>query len=88
MKILLGGATGAIGRRLVPLLVAGGHHVVGTTRTPGKLDMLRSAGAEAILMDGLDGHEVIKAVMTSRPDVIVHQMTALASMRSLKKFDD
>jgi nucleoside-diphosphate-sugar epimerase len=88
MKILLAGATGAIGKRLVPLLVAGGHHVVATSRTPAKLNYLRSAGAEPILMDGLDGEEVIKAVMSSRPDVIVHQMTALASMRSLKKFDD
>jgi len=87
MKILVAGATGAVGRRLVPLLVAGGHHVVATTRTSGKLSTVRAMGAEPILMDGLNGEEVIKAVVSSRPDVIVHQMTALASMRSLKKFD-
>ena len=88
MKILVAGATGAVGRRLVPLLVAGGHRVVATTRTPDKLNNLRSMGAEPVLMDGLDREEVIKAVTSSRPDVIVHQMTALASMRSLKKFDE
>jgi nucleoside-diphosphate-sugar epimerase len=67
--------------------VAGGHHVVATTRTADKLNSLRSMGAEAVLMDGLDREEVVKAVVSSRPDVIVHQMTALASMRSLKNLD-
>ena len=76
MKILVAGATGVVGRRLVPLLVAGGHHVVATTRTPGKLNNLRSMGAEAVLMDGLDRDEVVKAVMSSRPDVIVHRQLA------------
>jgi 2-alkyl-3-oxoalkanoate reductase len=88
MKILVAGATGAIGRRLVPLLVAGGHHVIATTRTPDKMNGLRSEGAQPAVMDGLDGESVMKTVLSSRPDVIVHQMTALASMRSLKKFDD
>ena len=88
MKILVAGATGAIGRRLVPLLIDGGHHVVAATRTPDKLNGLRSAGAEPVLMDGLDRESVMKAVTTARPDVIVHQMTALASMRNLKNFDD
>ena len=88
MKIFLAGASGAVGRRLVPLLVAGGHHVVATTRTPDKLNGLRSTGAEPVLMDGLDRESVMKAVVSARPDVIVHQMTALASMRNLKKFDD
>ena len=88
MKILVAGATGAVGRRLVPLLVAGGHHVVATTRTPDKLNWLRSEGAEPVIMDGLDKESVTRAVASSHPDVIVHQMTALASMRSLKSFDD
>ena len=88
MKILVAGATGAVGKRLVPLLVAGGHHVIATTRTPDKVNRLRSEGAEPAVMDGLDSESVMKTVVASRPDVIVHQMTALASMRSLKKFDD
>jgi nucleoside-diphosphate-sugar epimerase len=88
MKIFVAGATGAVGKRLVPLLVAGGHHVVATTRTPDKLKGLGGDGAEPVLMNGLDRESVIKAVVSARPDVIVHQMTALASMRSLKRFDD
>jgi nucleoside-diphosphate-sugar epimerase len=88
MKIFLAGATGVVGRRLVPLLVAGGHDVVATTRTPGKIATLRAAGADALLVDGLDKEAVMKAVASSRPDVIVHQMTALASIRNLKKFDE
>jgi nucleoside-diphosphate-sugar epimerase len=88
MKILVAGATGAVGKRLVPLLVAAGHHVVATTRTPDKLNGLRAKGAEAVVMDGLDRDGVMKTIVSSRPDVIVHQMTALASMRSLKRFDD
>jgi nucleoside-diphosphate-sugar epimerase len=88
MRIFLAGATGAIGGRLVPLLVAGGHHVIATTRTPEKLERLRAQGAEPVVVDGLDRDAVIKAVVSSHPDAIVHQMTALASMRSLKHFDD
>ena len=88
MRILLAGATGAIGGQLVPLLVAGGHHIIATTRTPEKLERLRAQGTEPVVVDGLDRDAVMKTVVSSKPDVIVHQMTALASMRSLKHFDD
>ena len=88
MTIFVAGATGAIGKRLVPLLVAGGHRVVGTTRTLAKIDELRTRGAEPVVVDGLNGDAVMKCVLSARPDVIVHQMTALASMRSFKNFDD
>jgi uncharacterized protein YbjT (DUF2867 family) len=54
MKIFVAGATGALGRRLVPLLVANGHTVVGTTRTPGKAEALRAAGATPVVLDALD----------------------------------
>jgi len=87
MKIFVAGASGAIGKRLVPPLVAAGHRVVATTRTPAKLKRLRGAGAEAVLMDGLDRDAVMKAVVAARPDAVVHQMTALASLKSLKNFD-
>jgi nucleoside-diphosphate-sugar epimerase len=87
MKIFVAGATGAIGKRLVPLLVSRGHQVVATTRTAAKAEMLRDLGAETRILDGLDSDAVMKAVMSSRPDAIVHEMTALASMRSLKNFD-
>jgi nucleoside-diphosphate-sugar epimerase len=88
MKIFVAGATGAIGKRLVPLLVASGHQVVGSTRTSSKTDALRSQGVEPVVVDGLNRDAVMKAVISSHPDVIVHQMTALASMRSLKNFDE
>lgn len=87
MKIFLAGATGAIGRRLVPLLASGGHQVVAATRTRSKIDGLRAAGAEPVLVDGLDRDAVMQAIGSARPDTIVHQMTALASMRTLKNFD-
>jgi nucleoside-diphosphate-sugar epimerase len=81
------GATGAIGKRLAPLLVADGHHVVATTPTASKMQALRSQGAEPVIMDGLNKDAVMDIVISSRPEVIVHQMTALASMRSLRNFD-
>jgi len=88
MKILVAGGIGAVGKRLIPLLVARGHSVVATTRSSSKLEDLRRAGAEGIALDGLKRDAVIRAVDAARPEVIVHQMTALASMKSLKKFDD
>ncbi len=88
MKIFLAGATGAVGKRLVPMLVAGGHQVFATTRTKDKVELLRAQGAEAVVVDGLDRDGLMKAVMAARPDAIVHHMTALASMKSLKRFDD
>ena len=87
MKIFLAGATGAIGRRLVPLLVRDGHSIVATTRHSGKLDSLRAAGTEPIVLDALDRDAVMKAVLDARPDVIVHQLTALTGVRNFKKVD-
>jgi nucleoside-diphosphate-sugar epimerase len=87
MTIFLAGATGAVGQRLVPLLIAGGHRVIATTRTPAKLERLRAQRAEPVVVDGLDRDAVVKEVASAQPDAIVHQMTALASMRSLKRFD-
>jgi len=87
MRIFLAGATGAIGSRLVPRLVAAGHHVTGTTRTPAKAAGLRAAGAEPVVVDALDREAVVAAVEAARPDAIVHQLTALAGMSSLRDFD-
>src|SRR5580693_6628824 len=86
MRIFVTGATGALGRHLVPGLVAG-HEVTATTRTPGNVAQLREAGAEPVILDGLDREAVITAVQAAAPEVIVHQMTALAGMRSLRKPD-
>jgi|HubBroStandDraft_6_1064221.scaffolds.fasta_scaffold73577_3 nucleoside-diphosphate-sugar epimerase len=87
MKIFIAGASGAVGRRLVPLLVADGHRVTATTRTREKLPGLRALGANAVLVDGLDKEAVVRAVLAATPEAIVHQMTALASVRNLKNFD-
>jgi nucleoside-diphosphate-sugar epimerase len=87
MRVFVTGATGALGRHLVPRLVAAGHEVTATTRTPGKVARLREAGAEPVVLDGLDREAVITAVLAAAPEVILHQMTALASMRSLRHPD-
>jgi nucleoside-diphosphate-sugar epimerase len=87
MRVFVTGATGALGRHLVPGLVAAGHEVTATTRTPGKVAQLRAAGAEPVVVDGLDREAVIAAVRAAAPEVIVHQMTALAGLRSLRNPD-
>ncbi|WP_026877671.1 NAD-dependent epimerase/dehydratase family protein [Jiangella gansuensis] len=79
MRVFLAGATGAVGRSLIPILVAAGHEVVGTTRSPGKLAQLTAAGAEGVVVDGLDADAVRQEVRAAAPDVIVQQQTALAS---------
>jgi 2-alkyl-3-oxoalkanoate reductase len=87
MRIFLAGATGALGSRLVPLLVDAGHEVTGMTRTPAKTDRLRAAGAEPVVADGLDRDAVVAAVTAARPDVVVHQLTALSDLSSMRDFD-
>ena len=82
MRVFVTGATGALGRYLVPGLIAAGHQVTATTRTPGKAARLREAGAEPVVLDGLDREAVIAAVQAAGPEVIVHQMTALAGLGS------
>jgi 2-alkyl-3-oxoalkanoate reductase len=88
MRVLVAGGGGAIGSRLLPQLIAPGHDVVATTRSAGKMAGVRALGAEPVVMDGLDAGSVGEAVARSEPDVIVHQMTALAGIDDLKHFDD
>jgi 2-alkyl-3-oxoalkanoate reductase len=88
MRIFVAGATGALGRRLVPLLVANGHSVVGTTRTPGKADALRAAGVTPVVLDALDRDAVIDALTRAEPEVVVDQLTALAGFSDFRKLDD
>jgi 2-alkyl-3-oxoalkanoate reductase len=87
MRVFVTGATGAVGGHLVPGLVAAGHEVTASTRTPGKVAGLRAAGAQPVILDGLDRAAVIAAVRAAAPDVIVHEMTALAAMRNLRNMD-
>jgi nucleoside-diphosphate-sugar epimerase len=88
MRVFVAGAGGAIGRRLVPQLIARGHDVVATTTSEGKTGALRALGADAIVMDGLDAGSVGEAVARTEPDAIVHQMTSLRSELDLRRFDD
>jgi 2-alkyl-3-oxoalkanoate reductase len=87
MRVFVTGATGALGQHLVPGLVAAGHEVTATTRTPGKAERLRAAGATPVVLDGLDRAAVIATVRAAGPEVIVHEMTALADMRGLRNPD-
>jgi 2-alkyl-3-oxoalkanoate reductase len=88
MRIFIVGATGAIGRRLVPLLVANAHAVLGTTRTLGRADSLRDAGASPVVLDALDRDAVREALIRAEPDVVVHQATALAGFTDFRRFDE
>ena len=88
MRVFVAGATGAIGRRLVLLLIERGHEVTAMTRTEAKVAGLRAAGAAPVVADGLDADAVMRAVSAARPEVIVHEMTALSSMgANLRRFD-
>jgi nucleoside-diphosphate-sugar epimerase len=78
MRVFVAGGSGVLGRRLVPQLVARGHQVTASTTSAAKLDLIAAAGAEGVVMDGLDGAAVGEAVALARPDVIVHQMTAIS----------
>jgi nucleoside-diphosphate-sugar epimerase len=77
MRIFLAGATGAIGKQLVPRLVAAGHEVVGMTRSESKQDALREMGAIPAVADALDAEQVADAVAEAQPEVIVHQLTSI-----------
>lgn len=87
MRIFVAGATGAVGQHLVPGLVAAGHAVTATTRSADKAGRLRAQGATPVVVDGLDRPGVLAAVKQARPDAIIHQMTALATMKSFRRFD-
>lgn len=87
MKVFVAGATGAVGKRLVPLLVARGYDVVGMTTSEAKSGALRAMGATGVVANGLDRDAVLDAVTLAEPDVIIHQMTGLTGVASLKEFD-
>ncbi|NKZ06983.1 NAD-dependent epimerase/dehydratase family protein [Actinomadura latina] len=78
MRVFVAGGTGVLGRRLVPQLVERGHQVTATATSEAKLGMLKDMGADGVVMDGLDAASVSEAVRAARPDVIVHQMTAIS----------
>ena len=85
MKVFVAGATGALGRALVPQLVTAGHEVVGMTRSASKQDLVRSLGARPVVADALDPDAVAQAVASAEPEVIVHQLTALSGKMSARE---
>ena len=87
MRVFLAGATGVMGRSMVPQLVSAGHQVTGTTRSRDKFELLREWGADPVVVDGLDAAAVGEAVAAAEPDVIIHQMTALSGSSDLRRFD-
>ena len=87
MRVFVAGATGAIGRQLVPRLVAAGHEVHGMTRSESKRALLSELGAVAVVADARDADQVAEAVGRARPDVIVHQLTALAGVERYAERD-
>lgn len=87
MRVFVAGATGALGRRLVPMLVASGHEVIGMTRTHAKRDLVRSLGARPVVADALDPEAVGRVISETEPEVIVHQLTALPGSLDPRRFD-
>jgi nucleoside-diphosphate-sugar epimerase len=87
MRVFVAGASGAVGRRLVPMLVARGYQVIGTTTSEKNAETIRALGAEPVVVDGLDASGIGEAVARSEPDAIIHQMTALSSTPDFKHFD-
>lgn len=87
MRVFLAGATGAIGRRLVPLLLAEGHEVTGMTRSPERAEQLRAAGAEPVVADAFDPGGLAEAVAGARPDAVIHQLTSIPTRIDPRKME-
>ena len=87
MRVFVAGATGVIGRQLVPQLVEAGHTVVGSTRSSGKAGWLADAGATPAVLDPLDHAQVMRAVRRAEPDAVIHELTALRGQADLRRFD-
>jgi nucleoside-diphosphate-sugar epimerase len=88
MNIFVAGATGTVGNRLLPMLLQHGHVVTALTRSPQKAEAVRAIGARPVIADGLDGDAIRGAVAEARPEIIIHQMSGLSGVNTLKNFDD
>jgi nucleoside-diphosphate-sugar epimerase len=89
MKIFVAGASGVLGRQLVPLLADAGHEVVGSSTSSQKLETLRALGAHPVVLDVLDAEAVGRAISEAEPEVVVHEATALSGIGgSFRKFDE
>jgi nucleoside-diphosphate-sugar epimerase len=87
MNILLAGGTGAIGKRLIPLLTGQGHRVSATTRSEAKRPLLEQQGAHPVVVDVLDSAALTRAVMHAEPEVVIHQLSGLTGAADIKHFD-
>jgi nucleoside-diphosphate-sugar epimerase len=87
MKVFLAGGSGAVGRRLIPKLIAAGHDVTASTRSTAKTGEIAAIGATPVLLDALDRGAVMQAVVRAEPEVVIHQLTALAGATDFKHFD-
>jgi nucleoside-diphosphate-sugar epimerase len=87
MRVFVAGAGGAVGKRLVPMLVARGHQVTGTTSHKKATEAIRRLGAEPVVVDGLDAVGIGEAVARAEPDAIIHEMTALSGAPDFRDFD-
>jgi nucleoside-diphosphate-sugar epimerase len=87
VRVFLAGAAGAIGRPLVPLLLAAGHEVTGTTRSRQRAEAIRAAGASAAVVDALDANALRDAVTQAAPEVVIHQLTSLPARFNPRKAD-
>jgi nucleoside-diphosphate-sugar epimerase len=87
MRIFVAGASGALGRQLVPRLVANGHQVTGMTRSGSKADAVRELGATPVAADALNPDDISRAVAEANPEVIVHELTALSGKLDMRHFD-
>jgi nucleoside-diphosphate-sugar epimerase len=88
MKVFVAGGTGAIGRSLLPLLVADGHEVVALVRAAHKIGEVEAFGAQAAVADALDQDKLAQVVAEARPEVIIHQLTAIPTALDFKKLDE
>jgi nucleoside-diphosphate-sugar epimerase len=88
MKVFVAGATGVVGKRLVPLLVSSGYEVTASTRSAEKEGWLREVGSRPAVVDALDRDGVMQAVLQAEPEVVIHELTGLTGAKSFKKFDD
>jgi nucleoside-diphosphate-sugar epimerase len=77
VRIFIAGGTGVLGVRLIPLLVDAGHHVVGTTRSPAKADLLTQLGATPVTCDVYDREHLIEVAVAAAPELVMHQLTDL-----------
>lgn len=87
MKVLVAGAAGVLGRRLVPLLVKAGHQVTGTTRSAERAERLSRLGASPVILDALDRDAVARAVEQAAPEVVIHELTAIPHSLNLRRID-